>query len=158
MVQRLDQPVRLVVKGFGRELLAPEFADEVAFADVGGDVGSVLAPRPPPGVGVVVVGVDVFQKLILPADVDPGGGAGGVEPVDGLVGALVEASSSALALTRTPHKKTLGWLRHWQTISRQFCSAWAFQLSSPMYCQPGISRKTSRPSSSHASRKAGLWG
>src|SRR5699024_12732806 len=43
-------------------------------------------------------------------------------------------------------------------ISRQFCRAWAFQAGPPVKRWPGISTKASRPSSSQASRKAGLGG
>ena len=45
--QRLGQPVGLVIKGFGRELPSPEFADLIAFAHIrrhrsaGGAAGAV---------------------------------------------------------------------------------------------------------------------
>ena len=48
MAQSLCQPVRFVVKGLGRELLAPELADEVALrrSGVTADRGSQPGPRP----------------------------------------------------------------------------------------------------------------
>ena len=53
----------LVVEGLGRELGALELADEIAFPGVGGDGGAGLAPDAAPVVGVVRVGVYIFQKL-----------------------------------------------------------------------------------------------
>ena len=48
VVEGLGQPVRLVVKGLGRELLAPELADEVALAQVGVTAERFSQPAPRP--------------------------------------------------------------------------------------------------------------
>ena len=63
VAQGLRQAVGLVVEGLGRELGALELADEIAFPGVGGDGGAGLAPDAAPVVGVVRVGVYIFQKL-----------------------------------------------------------------------------------------------
>jgi len=90
VAQSLCQPVRLVVKGLGRELLAPELADEVTLAEVRRNGRPGLAARAPAGVGVIVVGVNILEQLALAGDPHAAGGAGGVQPMDGLVGALVK--------------------------------------------------------------------
>ena len=82
--------MRLVVKGFGWKLLAPELADEVALAQVRRNGRPGLAARAPAGVGVIVVGVNIFEQLALAGNPHAAGGAGGVQPMDSLVGALVK--------------------------------------------------------------------
>ena len=78
----------LVVEGLGRELGALELADEIAFPGVGGDGGAGLAPDAAPVVGVVGVGVYIFQKLAAAGAAGASRGAGGA---DRLVGALIKA-------------------------------------------------------------------
>ena len=158
IAQSLHQPVGLVVKGLGGQLLPAELADEVALAGIGSYCGAGFAGGTAPTVRVIVVGVNILQQLALAVVPRARRGAGGVQPVDGLVGALIKRFVVGAAVHTGTPQKMLGWLRHWHTISRQFCKACAFQLSSPMYRQPGISVNTSRPSSSQASRNAGLWG
>ena len=65
VVQCLHQTVRLIVKGLGGEVLPAELADKVALAGVGGHGGAVLAARAAPGVGIIIVGVNVLQQLAL---------------------------------------------------------------------------------------------
>ena len=105
VVQRLHQTVRFIVKGLGGEVLAAEFADEVALAGVRGHGGAVLAARAAPGVGIIVVGVNVLQQLALAGAAGARRGAGGVQPVDGLVGTLIKGLVvGAAADACTPQK------------------------------------------------------
>ena len=91
VAQGLRQAVGLVVEGLGRELGTLEFADEIAFPGVGGDGGAGLAPDAAPVVGVVGIGVNIFQKLAAAGAAGTSRGAGGVEAADRLVGALIKA-------------------------------------------------------------------
>ena len=105
VVQRLHQTVRFIVKGLGGEVLAAEFADEVALAGVRGHGGAVLAARAAPGVGIIVVGVNVLQQLAFAGAAGARRGAGGVQPVDGFVGALIKGLVvGAAADAGTPQK------------------------------------------------------
>ena len=105
VVQRLHQTVRFIVKGLGGEVLSAELADEVALAGVGGHGGAVLAACAAPGVGIIVVGVHVLQQLALAGAAGARRGAGGVQPVDGFVGALVKGFVvGAAADAGTPQK------------------------------------------------------
>ena len=91
VAQGLRQAVGLVVEGLGRELGALELADEIAFPGVGGDGGAGLAPDAAPVVGVVGIGVNIFQKLAAAGTAGTSRGAGGVEAAHRLVGALIKA-------------------------------------------------------------------
>ncbi len=91
IAQSLCQTVGFIVKRLGRELCALKFADEIAFPGVGGDGGAGLAPHAPAPVGVVAVGINVLEELAAAGAPGAGSGPGGVEAVDRLVGALVEA-------------------------------------------------------------------
>ena len=91
VAQGLRQAVGLVVEGLGRELGALELADEIAFPGVGGDGGAGLAPDAAPVVGVVGIGVNIFQKLAAAGAAGTSRGAGGVEAAHRLVGALIKA-------------------------------------------------------------------
>ena len=105
IAQSLHQPVGLVVKGLGGQLLPAELADEVALAGVGGHGGAILAACTAPGVGIIVVGVNVLQQLALAGAAGARRGAGGVQPVDGLVGALIKRFVVGAAVhTGTPQK------------------------------------------------------
>ena len=104
----MHQPVGLVVKCLGGELLPPKLADEVALAGVRGHSGTGLAAGAPPPVGVVVVGVHVLQQQTLPPLVGAAGGTGGVQPVDRLVGALAEGFVVGAAADPCPPQEDAG--------------------------------------------------
>ena len=65
IAQSLHQPVGLVVKGLGGQLLPAEFADEVALAGIGSHRGAGFAGGTAPTVRVIVVGVNILQQLAL---------------------------------------------------------------------------------------------
>ena len=105
VVQCLHQTVRLIVKGLGGEVLPAELADEVALAGVGGHGGAVLAARAAPGVGIIIVGVNVLQQLAFAGAAAARRRAGGVQPGDGFVGALIKGFVvGAAADAGTPQK------------------------------------------------------
>ena len=105
VVQRLHQTVRFIVKGLGGEVLSAELADKVALAGVGSHGGAVLAACTAPGVGIIVVGVHVLQQLALAGAAGARRGTGGVQPVDGLIGALIKGLVvGAAADACTPQK------------------------------------------------------
>ena len=107
VAQSLRQPVGLVVKGFGGELLPPELADEISPAQVRRHGTAGLAPGAAAPVGIIVVGIHVLQQLALVEAPGPGRGAGGVQPVDGLMGALVKRLViGAAADPHAPQKDT----------------------------------------------------
>ena len=104
-MQRLHQTVGFIVKGLGGKVLSAERADEVALAGVRGHGGAVLAACAAPGVGIIVVGVHVLQQLAFAVAAGARRGAGGVQPVDGLIGALIKGLIvGAAADACTPQK------------------------------------------------------
>ena len=106
-MQGLHQPVGLIVKGLGREVLPAELADEVALAGIGSHRGAGFAGGTAPAVRVIVVGVNILQQLALAVVPRACRGAGGVQPVDGLVGALVKGFIIGAAVDPcTPQKHT----------------------------------------------------
>ena len=156
VAQGLCQAVGLVVEGLGRELGALELADEIAF----------------PGVRVTRCGPRTrrrargrssrCRRIHLPEagcgrSLGTGRGAGGVEAAYRLVGALIKLVVGAAADPHTPQKDAgvaAALADHLAAVLQSL----RFQMSSPTCRQPGISTKTKRPSSSQASRKAGLGG
>ena len=105
VVQCLHQTVGFVIKGLGGEVLPAELTDEVALAGVGGHGGAVLAACAAPGVGIIVVGVNILQQLAFAGAAAARCGAGGVQPVDRLVGALIKGFVvGAAADAGTPQK------------------------------------------------------
>ena len=105
IAQSLHQPVGLVVKGLGGQLLPAELADEVALAGIGSHRGAGFAGGTAPTVRVIVVGVNILQQLALAVVPRACRGTGGVQPVDGLVGALIKCFVVGAAVhTGTPQK------------------------------------------------------
>ena len=107
-MQGLHQPVGLIVKGLGREVLPAELADEVALAGVRGDGGAGLTGGASAPVGIIVVGVHILQKLAFAVVPCTCCGAGGVQPVDGLIGALIESFVVAAAVHPGAPQKNAG--------------------------------------------------